>query len=367
MTFVSLACSGADIVEGLFAQSDARDELMGPNAQKHTPAQFDQLSALICRSNAGRTNSVAYRLPVYSSGSTSIGERSFTMRWCAPQSRKRPIDVVLLSVGGNDVGFGSLVTYAITSSASDIAPIAGLMGHSLRYPPSVSEVYLRVLDRRMQAVKQALIDGFGVAPSRVLQNAYEAIQFDETGNVCGSQPTLGLDVFPKFKYDRARTQEVSNFVHELQVRQACMANTASPGCPGGLATGHGTGFQFITDHISEFTRRGVCARDPQRTVTDQVNMAMPRVSSATGDFVPYSPAGALPYAHHWRLVRNPNDAFLTANTHREGISLFDDLQPPYAALISGAFHPTAEGHAIVADHVLRHLNVLLEKRNVAQN
>jgi nicotinic acid mononucleotide adenylyltransferase len=41
------------------------------------------------------------------------------------------------------------------------------------------------------------------------------------------------------------------------------------------------------------------------------------------------------------------------------------LQPPYAALMSGAFHPTAEGHAIVADHVLRHVNQLLENRAVA--
>ena len=94
---------------------------------------------------------------------------------------------------------------------------------------------------------------------------------------------------------------------------------------------------------------------------------MPRVSNATDAFVPYSPAGALPYAHHWRLVRDPNDAFLAANTHREGISPFDDLQPPYAALVSGSFHPTAEGHAIVADHVLRHVDELLAKRKLARD
>jgi hypothetical protein len=83
--------------------------------------------------------------------------------------------------------------------------------------------------------------------------------------------------------------------------------------------------------------------------------------------VPYSPAGALPYAHRWRLVRSPNDTFLAANTHREGISPFANLQPVYAALYSGAFHPTAEGHAIVADHVLRHVNELFDKHSLAQN
>ena len=367
VTLVSLACSGADIDEGLFGPLEAREGLAGANAQKQVPAQFDVLSGLLCRSEKDRTRSVTYRLPVYAPGSTSIGEKAFTMRWCAPQGRKRPIDLVLLSIGGNDVGFGSLLTYAMTGSASDIAPIAGLIGHQIRFSPSISEVYLRVLDRRMQAVKQALGDGFGVDPSRVLQNAYEPIQFDETGNVCGSQPTLGLDVYPKFRYDRARIQQVSDFVRELEQRQECMTDAAKPGCPPGLATGKGTGFHFITDHTVEFLHRGVCARDPQRVITDQVNMAMPRLSNATQSFVPYSPAGALPYAHRWRLVRDPNDAFLAANTHREGISPFDDLQPPYVALISGSFHPTAEGHAIVADHVLRHVNALLQKRKLARN
>jgi hypothetical protein len=365
ITFVSLACSGADITEGLFSAAEAREEVSGPNAEKTVPPQFEQLSELICRSSAARTRAASYRLPVYSQGSAAISERVFSERWCPPESRKRPIDLVLLSVGGNDVGFGALVAYAITGSASDIAPVVGLIGHEIRYAPSVAEAYLRVLDRRVQAVKQALNDGFGVEPSRVLQNAYEPIQFDETGNVCGTQPTLGLDVFPKFRYDRQRSQEVSHFVGELQTRLECISDAHHAGCPAGLATGSGTGFQLITDHVPEFVRRGICARDPQRALSDQVNMGMPRVSNATGAFAPYSPAAVLPYGHRWRLARDPNDAFLSANTHREGISPFDDLQPPYAALISGAFHPTAEGHAIVADHVLRHVNALLENRALA--
>jgi hypothetical protein len=115
VTFVSLACSGGDIVEGLFAERDAREQISGPNAQKRVVAQLDQLSDLICRNGtAGRTRAVSYRLPVYASGSTSIGEQVFAKQWCPPENRKRPIDAVLLSVGGNDVGFGALVAYAMT-------------------------------------------------------------------------------------------------------------------------------------------------------------------------------------------------------------------------------------------------------------
>jgi lysophospholipase L1-like esterase len=368
VTFVSLACSGADIVEGLFAERDAREQFSDPNAQKKVVPQFDQLSDLICKTGAaGRTRTVSYRLPVYKWGSTGLGEQVFTKQWCPPENRKRPIDVVLLSIGGNDVGFGPLVAYAMTESASDLAPIAGLVGQELRFAPAVSQAYLRVLDRRMRAVKEALSDAFGIDPSRVLQNAYEPIQFDETGTACGGQPTLGLDVHPKLRYSRERAQEVSNFVRELQGRLECITDGRKAGCPAGLATGAGTGFRLITDHAAEFAKRGACARDPQKPLVDQVNMNVPRLSHATDQWVPYSPAAASPYAHHWRLARNPNDTFLAGNTHREGISVFDDLQPAYAALYSGAFHPTAEGHAIVADHVLRHVKELLERRLAAQN
>ena len=83
-------------------------------------------------------------------------------------------------------------------------------------------------------------------------------------------------------------------------------------------------------------------------------------------FRPYSPAATLPYARHWRLFRTPNDAFLTAHTHREGLSVFDILQPAYAGLYSGAIHPTAEAHAIVADHVVRHVRGILDKPQPAR-
>ena len=361
VTLVSVACSGADVT-GLFMDHEAR-ERAGEKGGAKVPPQLDQLADLICRGGAkGRTQSASYTLPIYKYGSTGISAQTVSKQWCPPASRKRPIDLVLLSIGGNDVGFGALAMFAATDSASDLAPIAGLIGSSIRFGPDVSRAYIGVLDKRIKAVRDALVDGFGVEPSHVLQNAYEPIQFDETGSYCGSQATLGLDVHPSLKVNKARLGEVADVAGELQKRLACMASTRNArDCPGGLATGAGTGFHFITEHTADFAKRGICARDPTRALIDQASMKMPRRSKMTQDWEPYSPAGALPYAHRWRLIHNPNDAFLTANTHREGISPFDILQPAYAALTSGAFHPTAEGHAIVADHVMRHVRALLDK------
>ena len=99
-----------------------------------------------------RGGHATYTLPVYVHGSTQVSMQSVAKAWCPPPSRKRAIDLVLLSIGGNDVGFGALAAYSLTESITDLAPIAGLAGlagHSSRFSPQVSRIYLDVLDERM--------------------------------------------------------------------------------------------------------------------------------------------------------------------------------------------------------------------------
>jgi lysophospholipase L1-like esterase len=359
VTLVSLACSGAEVGPGLFLEMPSRE-----GASATVRPQFDQLSELTCRDGAaGLSRSAQYTIPMYKHGSTAITMTTLTQRWCPPERRKRTPDVVLLSIGGNDVGFGGLVAYSITESAADLAPIAGLVGSELRYPPQIAQTYLAALDKRMNAVKDALHDGFGVEPARVVENAYEPVQYDENGKLCGSQPLLGMDVHSKLRLSQERLAETATFFQDFVNRMQCISGGGrGRNCPAGLATGRGTGFTLVTEHQTKFARRGICARDPKSAMIDGLNMAMPRKSPATDEFKPFNPAYALPYGAHWRLVRTPNDAFLTANTHREGISQFDILQPAYAALYSGAMHPTAEGHSIVADTMVKYAREVLAAR-----
>jgi hypothetical protein len=160
-------------------------------------------------------------------------------------------------------------------------------------------------------------------------------------------------------------QETAEFLHELQTKLECISSTKGKSCPAGLATGAGTGFTLVTDHLAEFTKRGMCARDPKRAFADGIDMRVPRVPLGGNEFKPFSPAAYLPYEHHWRLFRSPNDAFMTANTHREGTAIVDMLQPAWAGLYSGAIHPSAEGHAIVADHIVRHAREMLDAKPAA--
>jgi hypothetical protein len=358
VTLVSLACSGAEVTEGLFQEMASRE---GSNPKVR--AQFDQLAELMCRGgSAARTVNSSYTLPFYKAGSTGTELRTVQQRWCPPAQRKRAIDLVLMSIGGNDVGFGALTLYAMTESGSDLAPIAGLVGSQIRFAPDVARVYLGQLDKRLKAVKDALRDGFGVDPERVVQNAYEPIHYDETGALCGSQPTLGMDVHPNFKISKARLTEVGDFFRDFVKRLECTASSRRGDCPAGLATGSGTGFTLVTEHQVKFAKRGICARNPRSLIADGINMQMPRKSRLDDEFKPYSPDATLPYASRWRLFRTPNDAFLAANTHKEGISPFDILQPAYVGLISGAVHPTAEGHSMVADSVMTHARHVLDRR-----
>ena len=365
VTLASFTCSGAEVTEGLFLDMPAREgasEVPGGKVR----AQLDQLSDLICR--GPRSQSASYALPTYAHGSTRISAQRIAKTWCPPQSRKRAIDVVLMSIGGNDVGFSALAAYSLTENMGDLAPIAGLIGSSSRFGPQVARAYLEVLDERMKALKEALRDGFGVAPPRVVQTSYEPIQFDETGMLCGAQPTLGMDVHPGLKISRQRLQETGDFLRDFLGRLECITGGKNrTGCAANLATGAGTGFTLVTDHIPEFSRRGLCARDPKHALADDVAMRVPRKPMNGDAFRPYSPAATLPYAHRWRLFRTPNDAFLTANTHRDGTPVFDILQPAYAGLYSGAIHPTAEAHAIVADHVLRHVRAIVDNRDAKRD
>ncbi len=242
VTLATFSCSGAEIANGLFLEMDPREGYSEPGGKK-VRAQFDQLTDLLCRGNARQQ--ATYTLPMYATGSTSISQQRVTMNWCPPGQRKRPIDLVLMSVGGNDVGFGGLVAYAMTESASDFAPIAAWIGSSIRFSPQVSRVYMDALDERMKALKDALQQGFGVEPSKVLQTTYEPIQYDEKGQLCGEQPTLGMDVHPGLKLNRGRLKETADFLDDFLNRLQCIANRGGRNCP---ATRDGCRHRLQADH-----------------------------------------------------------------------------------------------------------------------
>src|SRR5262249_61312390 len=90
VTLVHLACSGAEVAAGLFLEKDAREQFDKPNS-KTVPAQFDQLSDLICRGgNGGRTPPAPHTPPVFHPGSTHNPSPQPAPRLGPPRTPTRP-------------------------------------------------------------------------------------------------------------------------------------------------------------------------------------------------------------------------------------------------------------------------------------
>ena len=78
-----------------------------------------------------------------------------------------------------------------------------------------------------------------------------------------------------------------------------------------------------------------------------------------GVWEPFAPTQWRAYAPRQRLFRTPNDAFMTGNFHVAQSLLgkvisaqgYSWLQLLLASVYSGAFHPTAEGEAVIVELV----------------
>jgi hypothetical protein len=127
------------------------------------------------------------------------------------------------------------------------------------------------------------------------------------------------------------------------------------------------GWSCAEAHRSRFLGRGVCAGWADIALTSVDDLRLPRW--VDGEWVPYNPGDYRAYASRQRWFRTPNDAFMTGNFHisasllqralrMESLSWFQLL---LAATYSGAFHPTAEGHAAMADAVVEKARAVLAK------
>jgi hypothetical protein len=85
--------------------------------------------------------------------------------------------------------------------------------------------------------------------------------------------------------------------------------------------------------------------------------------------VPYNPSEWRAYAPRQRWFRTPNDAFMTGHFHvpqslmqsvmkQQGLEW---VQLLLASTYSGSFHPTAEGHAAIADSVAGRAREIIAK------
>ncbi len=347
VTFVGLSCSGAEITSGLLTPWQGVESFPAPPRR----SQIGELAVAQC---GGRD----YETRAYASSFTSGGAvpalDGLTLQRCPPK-RARKIDLILLSAGGNDIGFAQLVAYAILKDETPLRRLseaaAGLV------TPQQAVARFPELEARYKLLRRAMHNHLHqpwTEPDRVILTAYPIVALEGNGRTpCSGSSKAGLDGFPGFRLDGRRAGQVEQVASGLTT---LMHETARR-----------YGWTFVSGHRPRFAGRGVCAGQQTGGGAHFDQLLLPRWTGSA--WQPHAPSLYRAYVPRQRWIRTSNDAFLTAH-----LNLSTDLKRKLlssgsyrpvdllrASTFGGAFHPTAEGQAAIADAALPAARAVLAK------
>jgi lysophospholipase L1-like esterase len=340
VTYLPLACSGATIADGLFGAQRAREcppTKSGNNCQGSVNAQLAELREAM-----------------------------------AAAKRRQPsrrLDAVLLSIGANDINFSGLVADVIVDNATErvLFRRSGVIG-------SVEDsrsALTRDLPQGFAKLREALKPLVGPDLSHVVYVSY-ANPALSNGAPCPGGPA-GFDVHPSFNANPQRLANVadyveSDFLPQLKALALCQSGILCRDPRADRMT-------FVDAHQAAFANHGFCARAATDPEFDR------ECFSAKGDsFDPDIVAAAAQpmtcgrgasefraYLPRARWIRDANDSYFAAMTYPQATptaaqpsDIHDATWGILSAVYGGAIHPTAEGHAAMADAALPALASVLQ-------
>ncbi len=346
VTFVGVACSGAEVTTGLFLRYKGNEWV--PN-----PPEWSQISA-IADAQCGQHKAPVHELPEAYHLVGKIPElKGLRLRKCDTENARK-IDLLMLSIGGNDVGFSRLVADAVLADKSSLKRLGGWLGQIEGI--STGGGRLQLLDARYKSLNRALRYILHIPwdeSDRIVLTAYPGLALLEDGSTVCPDGRAGMDVLRDFRLSAEKTRESSELAGRL--------NTIM----GKAAREHG--WTYVERHRKDFLGRGICAGWTDSAFSTADDLRLPR--KVGGIWQPYNPADYRPYSSRQRWFRTPNDAFMTGNFHVAASLLERVLQVKtlawfqlvLASTYSGAFHPTAEGQAAMADAVADQARRVLSK------
>ena len=346
VTYANFACAGAEVVYGLMIAYKGTE-------WAHDQPDKPQVSA-VARLQCGATlpTETSYQ-NTYSLNGILPELDNIVLATC-PRGAARAIDLLMVSVGGNDVGFARLVANTVLADKSTLRKLGGWMGE-VEEPSDLIDL-LPVLDLRYKALNRAL-HGHLLIPwdqsDRILLTAYPVMTLQDNGRDVCPQGQSGMNVFPEFSLDEDKAKGDELAGERLNRTMRIAAKTY--------------GWTYVERHRPEFAGHGICAGDEEGAISAADDVRVPRMID--GAWVPYNPANFRPYAQRRRWFRTPNDAFMTGNYHISSTVLKSVLrmqsiewfQLVLASTYSGAFHPTSEGQAVIADAALEKARAVLAK------
>jgi hypothetical protein len=369
VTFMGYACSGAAVDEGLIGPQTYMDYVSRETGAAGTRAvkggskdtQLRWLLRELCRDKVENVDGI----------------------WTCPRNQlRRNVDFLLLSIGGNDIGFSNLVGWATlrNSTSSSLAKFFGATVSPKQFAENMTNIlpgaYAK-LAKSLEASVPLRSGDLPFDPSRVILTAYPDILEDEKGGVCAAGPegqdedlfpaNQSLDAFSSWlvvtpeKLDRAHSQ-----LEKLNTRMS------------ELAEDYGWTYAARAYSDRAFRGHGFCAQNQQAKSDPAETLMMPcwgkadrdtqtcgtNFSGKIRDWRPYNPQTQnYPYALRQRWVRSFNDAYMVINQKvatRDG-KLDEEASQRVFSETTGAMHPTAEGHAAMADAILIDLRKAVQK------
>ena len=346
VTFVSYACSGAEIVDGLFLRYKGHEWV--PN-----PPDLSQISA-VAQAQCDAKPARDYDLPeaYHVGGKVPALKGGLVLRKCDPE-RSRKIDLLLVSIGGNDIGFARLVANAVLADKSVLRRVGGWIGQVHGFVEAGER--LEELDDRYKALNRAVHNILHVPwneSDRVLLVGYPPLTLLQDGRSVCPDGRAGMTVVGDFALSEEKAKDSMTAAERMH---AIMQ---------GASRQHG--WTFVSSHRTAFVGRSICAGWTDHALSSADDLRLPRWDGR--QWTPFNPAEWRPYVPRQRWFRTPNDAFLTGNFHvprsivQKALptNTLNWFQVLLASLYSGAFHPTAEGQAAMADAVV------IEARRVLQ-
>lgn len=347
ITFISFACAGSEIPIGLFKR------YRGTDWDENYP-YFPQISSVAnAQCGEGKAALAKDYFAAYAQRGKLQQLATLVMHKC-PKRHRRKIDLLLVSVGGNDVGFSRLLANAVIKDKSALQKLGGWMAGE--YGIREARRKLGELKYRYRALNKAFHYILGIPwkqSDRILLNAYPPMSYTEDGiSLCKNDRPL-MSVYDDFSIQENSLAKGTKFAEKLNGFMKRQARQF--------------GWSYIEEHRDTFLKHGFCAINELAENPQAEDLRFPFFNN--GKWHPYNPADFEPYASRQRWFRTPNDAYLTGHLHASGSIIRKVLrarrlawfQVLLASTYSGSFHPTAEGHAAMADANVRRARQVLEK------
>lgn len=387
VTFLGYACSGAEVSEGLlFAYAGKEDVSAGGLQNGLADAEAPQIDKAVRE----LCETTPKTVPLFLGGDRvrapyNEKKAGYDGRWRAsiPLLRcdkllRRP-DLVMLSAGGNDIGFAPLIAHVTVSKdasalgfkvrkqlAKNCADPARRGANCQLHGVDVAEARLKELPARYKALRSAIRERLQplAGDAAVAVAAYPHAYHDAAGKLCPDGDD-GMTVVDWFDVNSAELKKVCKFAGRLY-------STMQTG-----ATDFG--WTFINAHRPAFIGHGFCARksgaglaeetglpfrceDPNKAGTTCNAYFNERNQQGSTEWQLMHPAYDLrAYASRQRWFRTYNDSFLMVNYWRKGAPPSYDGGPgtfpvgdsiDVAQLsLGGPIHPTAQALAHVADRL----------------